>query len=148
MAEEMNKKNPILAGLMSAIVIGTGHFYLRFPVKALSYMAMMSALIVAQVHAERTEHHVIIALLMSAFYFFQIYDAYQDAKLQPDSPPPQTEKLPSKWVALTLVSVGILIQLSTLGFVNLHLRDIFDLWPLVLIFLGLRMATKSKNKEQ
>ncbi len=147
MAEDINKKNPLLAALLSAFVIGTGHFYLRNPLKALSYMALMAALIVAQVHADRAEHHVAIALLMSAFYFFQIYDAYQDAKQAPSvrqSVEPVTD-LPSKWAALALIAVGALLQLSNLDIIDLRVRDIIDLWPLAMILLGLKMVAGRKH---
>jgi len=145
MDDVMVKKNPVLAGILSAIFIGSGYFYLKKPVKAVSYMALMATLIIAQVNADRAEHHVIIALLMSAFYFFQIYDAYQDAKSLPASQLwAETSHLPSKWVALTLIVVGLLIQLSNLGFLTLRIRDMIDFWPLVLIVLGLRMVTKKK----
>lgn len=150
MAEGTNQKNPLLAALMSAFVIGTGHFYLRNPLKALSYMALMAALIVAQVHADRAEHHVFIALLMSAFYFFQIFDAYQDAKELP--PAGQTvekdEETPSMWAALALIAVGILLQLSNLEVLDLRLSDLIDLWPLAMILLGLKMVFGRKHEEK
>ena len=154
MAETTVRKNPLLAASLSAIVMGTGHFYLRNPLKALSYMALMATLIVAQVHADRAEHHVIIALLMSAFYFFQIFDAYQDATdfaAQPasalESAVEPASALPSLGLALVLIVAGIVLQLGNLDVWDLDLSDIVDLWPLILIFLGLKMATKSKNKE-
>lgn len=144
MAEDREKKNPLLAAFLSAIVIGSGHFYLRIPIKALSYMALMATLIIAQVHADQAEHHVMIALLMSAFYFFQIYDAYQDAKSHSSvgGGAYVDEALPSKWVALSLVVAGILLQLSNLELIRLRLSDLVEYWPLLLIVLGLRMATK------
>jgi hypothetical protein len=149
MVEQPDKKNPLLAGLMSAVIVGTGHLYLRLPVKAIGYMAFMATLIVAQVHADRAEHHVVIAIMMSAFYAFQIYDAFQDARGgRRDWSDTGVSGRPSLWGALLLIAVGTLLLLSNLGLIHVDLADILDFWPVALIVLGLKMAIHSNRKEK
>lgn len=149
MAEQTHKKNPLLAGLMSAVIVGTGHLYLRLPVKAIGYMAFMATLIVAQVHADRAEHHVIIAIMMSAFYAFQIYDAFQDAQGgRRDWIDSTDSDKPSLWGALALIVIGGLLLLNNLGLICFDLSDIIDFWPVILILLGLKMAIRGNRKDK
>ncbi len=135
-----NAPNPALAGLLS-IFPGVGSVYAGQYAKGLAYMGIFILLILAVIHV-----HWIFGIILGFFVIYQFIDAIQTAKaLQVGQPAPDPlgmaqifspgQKVDASKVpigAVVLIALGVIFLLSTvMDF------DIGDLWPLILIGLGL-----------
>jgi len=135
-----NAPNPALAGLLS-VFPGVGSVYAGQYAKGLAYMGIFILLILGVIHV-----HWIFGIILGFFVIYQFIDAIQTAKaLQVGQPVPDPlgmaqifspgQKVdPSKIPigAVVLIALGVIFLLSTvMDF------DIGDLWPLILIGLGL-----------
>jgi hypothetical protein len=135
-----NAPNPALAGVLS-IFPGVGSVYTGQYTKGLAYMGIFILLILGIIHVSW-----VFALILGFFVVYQFIDAIQTAKaLQAGQPVPDplgmaqifspgqkvdTSKIPIG--AVVLIALGVIFLLSTvMDF------DIGDLWPLILIGLGL-----------
>jgi hypothetical protein len=135
-----NAPNPALAGLLS-VFPGVGSVYAGQYAKGLAYMGIFILLILGVIHV-----HWIFGIILGFFVIYQFIDAIQTAKaLQVGQPVPDPlgmaqifspgQKVDASKVpigAVVLIALGVIFLLSTvMDF------DIGDLWPLILIALGL-----------
>lgn len=135
-----NAPNPALAGLLS-VFPGVGSVYAGQYAKGLAYMGIFILLILGVIHV-----HWIFGIILGFFVIYQFIDAIQTAKaLQVGQPVPDPlgmaqifspgQKIDASKVpigAVVLIALGVIFLLSTvMDF------DIGDLWPLILIGLGL-----------
>jgi hypothetical protein len=135
-----NAPNPALAGLLS-VFPGVGSVYAGQYAKGLAYMGIFILLILGVIHV-----HWIFGIILGFFVIYQFIDAIQTAKaLQVGQPVPDPlgmaqifspgQKVDASKVpigAVVLIALGVIFLLSTvMDF------DIGDLWPLILIGLGL-----------
>lgn len=143
-----NKKNPLGAAILSALCPGVGFFYLGNFIKGITYMLILAALIVLAAHGRGAEIPVFV-LMCVGFHIFQIFDSFEEAQKinhMTQAGQTQPEQNISLLAAISILVLGIVLQLATLDIINF--RDILHLWPLVLIAIGLRyiyMYMKSKE---
>jgi len=149
------EKNPVGAAVLSAIFPGVGFFYLGNVVKGIAYVLIFISLLVLLIHS-RGSDPIVFSLLLAAFYVFQIFDSYNDAKKVEPAPATgeksseQQENL-SLFASITVLVMGIVFQLAQLDIVKI--RDIAKFWPLILIALGARylylysLGNKEKNNQ-
>ena len=143
----MEKKNPGLAALISAIFPGSGLFYAGNYTKGFSYMLLFALLIVMLVSSADDGRHsmvteiVVFALLLAGFYVFQIIDSFNEAKKRSGTTETSSEKFTSE-LSLTgsviIFILGILFLLRNLNVISIN--NIIKLWPLLIIGIGLKMV--------
>ncbi len=141
-------KNPVGAGILSAIFPGMGMFYIGNVVKGFAYMGAFALIIVLLVHARSTDN-VVFALMLAGFYIYQVFDSYNEAKRtdftqeKEMKPIPEQISLTGSWIILI---VGVVFQLVNITRLDFH--HIVDLWPLFLIGVGLKyIYDYSKEKK-
>jgi hypothetical protein len=138
--------NPTVAGILGGIPIGVGAVYTGQYAKGLVHLGIMVLLIVMVSMNEPWYMHLFFAACIAFFWVYQINDAVSSARaIQSGQPAPDpfglgqtfspnqkidTSKIPIG--AAVLIGLGVIFLLSTvMDF------DIGDLWPLILIGLGL-----------
>jgi hypothetical protein len=145
---DANTKNPLGAAVLSALCPGVGFFYLGNFIKGITYMLILAALIVLAAHGRGAEIPVFV-LMSVGFHIFQIFDSFDEARKinrATASEQPQSKQNISLLAAVTVLILGIVLQLATLNIICF--RDIARLWPLVLIAIGIKyvyMYVKSKE---
>ncbi len=144
------KKSPGLAAVISALVPGSGFFYIGNYIKGFSYMLLFVLLIVLIVHSSIDGRYsmvteiVVFSLLLAGFYIFQIIDCFNEAVIKREGSKSDDEDRSSSDFSLTgsiiLIILGILFQLRNLDIIDF--RDIIKLWPLLIIGIGLKMVVE------
>ena len=149
------EKNPVGAAVLSAIFPGVGFFYIGNVVKGIAYVLVFISLLVLLIHS-RGSDPVVFSLLLAAFYIFQVFDSYNEARKA--EPTPTTGEKPVKpqesmnlFTSITVLILGIVFQMAQLDIIRI--RDVARLWPLILIALGARyiylysLGNKNKKNE-
>ncbi|MDH4197758.1 MAG: DUF5668 domain-containing protein [Candidatus Aminicenantes bacterium] len=150
-------KSTVLAAILAVIFPGTGALYNGQIGKGILYIVLFAGLITMQDHGGQP----FVALLLAGFYIFQIIESINTAKainqaalagkpeaapaaLLPEIAGPQGSIF---WGAVLVVLGGVLLLAN---FDVLSYETIFDLWPLAVIGLGLKLVAdyflKSKKE--
>jgi LiaF transmembrane domain/B-box zinc finger len=139
--------NPTVAGILAGLFpFGVGAVYTGQYAKGLAHLGIFVLLIIVQSSDVPWFMHVFFGLAIAFFIVYQIADAVRTARaVQTGQPAPDpfglgqtfspgqkvdTSKIPLG--AVILIGLGVLFLLS-----NVMNFDIGDLWPLILIGLGL-----------
>ena len=147
MAEEKKPmdygKTPAVAAALSMIP-GLGLLYIGYALKGISYMLIMAALIVLQVHASGNEH-IVYGLLIGGFYIYQIFDAHNEAR-KIEKYGREIGQQSTLFNAITILTLGILFQLAELHIVSY--RKLSRFWPMIIIAIGIKIIVDYiANKE-
>ena len=148
-------KSPALAGFLSLIFPGTGTLYNGQILKGIIFIIVFAGLVSMQ---SRGSAQPFIGLLLAGFYIFQIVDSIQSAKIinryamRREGEDEEAEELPEAlktgsvfWGILLMVLGGIFL-LANFGVISYS--SIFDLWPLALILVGLKMIADYLAKDR
>ncbi|HTK95555.1 MAG TPA: DUF5668 domain-containing protein [Terriglobales bacterium] len=155
--------NPALAAVLAGFFpFGIGQVYNGQIGKALAHLITFALLIVAVDNAHGAEP--LFGISIAFFYFYQIFDAYRTARAkQAGEVPPDpggiykalgvqtddrsaaaaastTPRIPT--AAVILIGIGVLFLLQNMGLWHFHW--IGRLWPLILIFIGVRMFMRNR----
>lgn len=144
------RKNPVLAAFL-AILPGVGALYNGNWVKAVTYLSLFAGMITILEQARSDE--VVFALLLAAFYIFQIIDSFNEANRvaqggsagAPGGEARRGADIPL-FSAILILLLGILFQLANLGVIAF--ADIVRMWPLLLIAMGLRVLFNHFRKQE
>lgn len=147
-----NEKNPVGAAILSGLFPGVGFFYIGNYVKGLAYMLIFATLIVLEVKG-RGHEHVVYGLMIAAFYIFQIFDSFDEAKKTRYRDVPVEERNDeqepvSLFISFVIVGIGVIFQMVEFGWIRM--RDISKMWPLFLIGLGINFIYNywQSNREE
>ncbi len=165
MEEEMEEKiilkrppkSGFLAGLLSCIFPGLGTLYNRQVMKGVMFMVIFAGLVTLQT---TDEGQPFSALLLAGFWFYQLIDAVMTAKTinrrtldgnyveETVDEFPELVKSGSIFWGIVLMAVGGILLLSNFDIINYG--TLFDLWPLVVIVIGIKLVMDymTKNKEE
>jgi hypothetical protein len=162
-----NAPNPALAAVLAGFFpFGVGQVYNGQVGKAILHCGLFALLIVAVNNAGGAEP--LFGLMIAFFYFYQIFDAYRSAKAKqlglptPDplgiyrsvgvhesstaaipTPPDQAAPLGKVPIgAVILIGMGLLFFLSNMGMFRMYWLG--KLWPLILIFFGVRLLMRNR----
>lgn len=143
-----NNKNPWGAVILSALVPGSGFFYLGNFIKGITYLLILAALIILGTHSRDIEI-LFFMIICGGFYAFQIFESFTDAtKINHiiESEQMKAKQSISLSAGVTVLFLGIVLLLATFDIISF--RDILHLWPLVFILVGFKcLYTFMKNKE-
>ena len=146
------KKSPLLAALLSAILPGSGFFYLGLITRGFAYMLIFAVLIAVEVdiseYSSYTMEIVLCGLTIAGFYIFQIIDSFNAA--------PRTRKLkattstreapaetPSMFGSVLILVLGVVFQLESLDMLEFY--QIARLWPVILIAVGFHVIISHQS---
>lgn len=149
-----DKKSPGLAAVISAIFPGAGFFYIGNHLKGFIYMVIFASLIILEVNSSSGFHSsapeiIFFGLMIAGFYFFQIFDSYNEAKktgyevVKEEVKEINKEEI-SLFGSIIILIIGILFLLRNLNV--LYFRDIVKLWPLFLIAVGIKLIFNYSKK--
>ena len=149
-----DRKSPGLAAVISAIFPGAGFFYIGNYLKGFIYMVIFASLIILEVNSSSGFHSsapeiIFFGLMIAGFYFFQIFDSYNEAKktgyeiVKEDVTEVKKEEI-SLLGSIIILIIGILFLMRNLGV--LHFRDIVKLWPFFLIAIGIKLIFDYSKK--
>lgn len=154
--------NPTVAGILAGFFpFGLGAVYNGEYAKGLAHMVFF-ALLIAVEHGDNAGANVFHGLSIAFYYFYQIFDAVRSARAkqmgQPTPDPlgvyralgisggpgaPAAATLGASNVpigAIVLIVMGVAFLLRNLDII--HFGSFGRLWPLILIFIGIRMFQK------
>ncbi len=146
-------KSPALAGILSLIFPGTGALYNGQVSKAIFYMITFAGLITIQAYHGGQPFK---ALMLAAFYIFQFVESINSARAvnlaaetgSANAPviPAAESQTPSGSIfwGITLIIIGLLFTLA--NFEIISYKGVFDLWPLAVIIIGLKMILEYFHK--
>lgn len=158
-------KSPGLAGVLSFFFpFGTGQLYNGQPQKALIFFLIFAGLVTLQTTGEGQPF---LGLCLGAFYIYQIIEAVQTAKrinmrvlagegyeeeAYADEVPELVKSGSIFWGAFLMI-VGLVLLLANFEVINYS--TVFDLWPLIIIIIGVKLVAeyltqkgKSNNSER
>lgn len=146
-----DRKSPGLAAVISAIFPGAGFFYIGNYLKGFIYMIIFASLIILEVNSSSGFHSrapeiVFFGLMIAGFYFFQIFDSYNEAKktgYEIVKEEVKKEEI-SLLGSIIILIIGILFLMRNLGV--LYFRDIVKLWPFFLIVIGIKLIFDYSKK--
>ena len=149
-----DKKSPGLAAVISAIFPGAGFFYIGNHLKGFIYMVIFASLIILEVNSSSGFYSsapeiIFFGLMIAGFYFFQIFDSYNEAKktgyevVKEEVKEINKEEI-SLFGSIIILIIGILFLLRNLNV--LYFRDIVKLWPLFLIAVGIKLIFNYSKK--
>ncbi len=150
-------KSGFLAGLLSCIFPGLGTLYNRQVMKGVMFMVIFAGLVTLQT---TDEGQPFSALLLAGFWFYQLIDAVMTAKTinrktldgnyveETFDEFPELVKSGSIFWGIVLMAVGGILLLANFDIINYG--TIFDLWPLIVIVIGIKLVTDymAKGKEE
>ncbi|MCI0402968.1 MAG: B-box zinc finger protein [Acidobacteria bacterium] len=151
--------NPTVAGIVAGFFpFGLGAVYNGEYAKGLAHMVFF-ALLVAVEHGPSAAAGIVHGITIAFYYFYQIFDAVRSARAKqmgqptPDplgvyralgisggsgAPAAATAGLSNAPIgAIVLILVGVAFLLRNMGI--LYFGTFWRLWPLILIFIGIRM---------
>ncbi len=161
--------NPALAALLGCIPFGIGAVYNGQYAKGLAHLVTFTLLVIAADNA-RGAAEPVVGMTLAFFIFYQIFDAYRTAKAKQlgEAPPDpggiyhalgipleasnsgvavadpkatSTPRIPT--AAIVLIILGCLFLLNNVGWFPFHW--IGRLWPLILIFFGVRVLMRHEQ---
>jgi hypothetical protein len=142
-------KSPGLAGVLAFFFPGTGALYNGQVGRFFLYVFTLASLITML--ARDTGQDVFLALMLAAFYFFQIYDAVSSARLinlralnqEPDEYADQMEQIPaavkagSVFWGIVIIALGILLLLANFDLIRYSI--LWDLMPVAVVLVGVKL---------
>jgi TM2 domain-containing membrane protein YozV len=142
-------KSPGLAGVLAFFFPGTGALYNGQVGRFFLYVFTMASIITML--ARDTGQDVFLALMLAAFYCFQIYDAVSSARLinlralnqEPDEYADQLEQIPaavkagSVFWGIVIIALGIVLLLA--NFDLIRYSTLWDLMPVVVVLVGVKL---------
>ena len=142
-------KSPGLAGVLAFFFPGTGALYNGQVGRFFLYVFTLASLITML--ARNIGMDVFIALMLAAFYCFQIYDAVHSARLinmrslnqEPEEYGDELEQIPAAVTAgsvfwgIVLISLGIVLLLA--NFELIRYATLWDLLPVAVVLIGVKM---------
>jgi TM2 domain-containing membrane protein YozV len=142
-------KSPGLAGVLAFFFPGVGALYNGQIGRFFLYVFTLASLITML--ARDIGLDVFIALMLSAFYFFQIYDAVQSARLinqralnqEPSEGLDELEEIPavvkagSVFWGIVLISLGVVLLLANFELVDY--ATLWDLLPVAVVLIGVKL---------
>jgi hypothetical protein len=154
-------KSPAAAGILSVILPGVGNLYNGLVNKGLLQLVVFAGLLVVLIRAAMSSNVLAIvftAMMLAGFWFYQIIDSVNSAKalnestagqkpeeiLQAGALPPAVTSGSIFW-GIVLIVVGILVIL--VNFDVMKWDTLWDLWPVLVIILGLRLVFSSLAKK-
>jgi len=140
-------KSPVAAGIFSAIFpFGIGAMYNGQYLKGLIYLVIFAGLVSTQPHGQP-----FMGVVLAGFYFYQIIESVQTAgainrramsgKGEEVAPAEGIEapiKSGSIFWGILLIALGAVLLLA--NFDVLDYDTVVDLWPVVVIVLGLKLV--------
>lgn len=149
-----DRKSPGLAAVISAIFPGAGFFYIGNHLKGFIYMVIFASLIILEVNSSSEFNSsapeiVFFGLMIAGFYFFQIFDSYNEAKktgyeiIKEEVTEVKKEEI-SLLGSIIILIIGILFLMRNLDV--LCFRDIVKLWPFFLIVIGIKLIFDYSKK--
>jgi hypothetical protein len=140
-------RSPALAGILAFFFpFGVGAFYNRQIVKGFMFLFILAGLITIQTTGEGQPFW---GILLGGFYFYQIFDAIQDAKRynkyvmsggEEDEATigdfPDAVKSGSIFWGIVLIALGGLFLLANFEVIDYDI--IWDFWPLAIILVGFK----------
>jgi len=149
-----DRKSPGLAAVISAIFPGAGFFYIGNHLKGFIYMIIFASLIILEVNSSSEFNSsvpeiVFFGLMIAGFYFFQIFDSYNEAKktgyeiVKEEVTEVKKEEI-SLLGSIIILIIGILFLMRNLNV--LCFRDIVKLWPFFLIVIGIKLIFDYSKK--
>jgi TM2 domain-containing membrane protein YozV len=147
-------KSPGLAGFLSLIFPGTGALYNGQVGKGIFYMVTFAGLVTIQTYGGGQPFK---GLLLAGFYIFQFIESILAAKAinesvsgaqAADAGIVPAEVIPSGSVfwGAALIILGVLFTLA--NFDVIRYETLFDLWPLAVIIIGLKLVLDSVRKNR
>lgn len=146
-------KSPALAGFLSIIFPGTGALYNGQVGKGIFYMVTFAGLVTIQTDGGGQPFK---GLLLAGFYIFQFIESILAAKAINESAAGDraaaetvpVEAIPSGSVfwGAALIILGALFTLA--NFDVIRYETLFDLWPLAVIIIGLKLVLDSVRKNR
>ena len=135
-------KSPALAGVLSFFFPGIGQIYNRQIYKGFIFILLLAALVTLQ---EQDEAQPFIAIILGGFYFYQLIDAIQTAKLinqkalkeeveEKIDELPQLFKTGSVFWGIIILGLGVIFLLANFEVISYGM--IWNFWPLVIIIIG------------
>ena len=151
-------KSPALAGILSFFVPGTGSFYNGQLGKFLGIWGALAIIITMLAHGEGSA--VFLGLMLGAIYFYQLIDAVMTASainkraLRGETEEITVEELPefvktgSVFWGVVLMILGVVLLMANFEFLISYDR-IWNLWPLVVIIVGVKLIADyyAKSRE-
>ena len=151
-------KSPAFAGVLSFFFPGIGQIYNRQIYKGFIFILILAGLITLQ---EQGEAQPFLAIILGGFYFFQLIDAIQTAKLinqkalKEEVVEDMIEELPqffktgSIFWGVIILALGVVFLMA--NFELISYSSIWDFWPLVIIVIGGKLifdySTKKNGKD-
>ncbi len=143
-------KSPGLAGVLAFFFPGVGALYNGQVGRFFLYVFTLASLITML--ARNIGLDVFIALMLGAFYVFQIYDAAHSARLinlramnqEPDADIDELEQIPaavkagSVFWGIVLISLGIVLLLA--NFELIYYTTLWDLLPVAVVIVGVKLV--------
>ncbi|MBN1222543.1 MAG: hypothetical protein JXB23_04810 [Candidatus Aminicenantes bacterium] len=151
-------KSPALAGILSFFFPGTGALYNQQPLKFLVTVIVFA--IMVTMLAQGVGSPVFIGILLGGLYFYQFLDAIVTANainrraLNGEIEEIKVEELPefvrtgSVFWGIVILVLGVLLLMANFNFIISYDR-IWDLWPLVIIIVGVKLIADyiARSKE-
>jgi len=145
-------KSPAAAVILAAIFPGAGALYNGLITKGILYILVFAGLI--SIQAAPGGGQPFKALILAGFYIFQLIEAGNNAKainlaaagakpaetVQADAAP-QAIPIGSIFWGLFLMAIGVLAILA--NFEIIAWENLWDLWPLVIIVIGIKLVFES-----
>jgi hypothetical protein len=154
--EKRPPKSPAAAGILSGLLAGAGQLYNGQASKALLFFIVFAGLITIIPHGPQP----FIPLIFAGFWFYQIVEAVQTAKAlnlqaagetEPAAGAPiLTDPIPagptgSVFWGVVLMAVGAIFLLGNFDLIDYD--RIFDLWPIIVIAIGVKMIVDYLRKK-
>ncbi|MGD9345441.1 MAG: DUF5668 domain-containing protein [Candidatus Aminicenantes bacterium] len=152
-------KSPALAGILSFFFPGTGALYNGQPLKFL--VILLGVAIMVTMLANEEGSAPFLGILLGGLYFYQFIDAIVTASainrkaLQGEEVDEvKVEELPefvrtgSVFWGIVLMILGVVLLMANFEFLITY-RGIWNLWPLIVIIIGVKLVVDymAKNKE-
>ncbi len=151
-------KSPAFAGVLSFFFPGIGQIYNRQIYKGFIFILILAGLITLQ---EQGAAQPFLGIILGGFYFFQLIDAIQTAKLinqrvskeevEEDliEELPQFFKTGSIFWGVIILALGVIFLLA--NFELISYSTIWNFWPVVVIVIGGKLiydySTKKNGEE-
>jgi hypothetical protein len=149
-------KSAFGAGILSFFFPGTGLLYCGQVAKGLLYMLIFAGLVTMQAHAGGQPFS---GLILAGFYIFQIIDAANTAKainrkallgkveeMEDEDVLAKDVKAGSVFWGIILIALGAVLILANYEVISYH--SLFDLWPIVVIVIGLKLIVDYFTKKK
>ena len=152
-------KSPLLAGILSFFIPGTGALYNGQPLKSL--VVLLGVAIMVTMLAQEEGSAPFLGIMLGGLYFYQFIDAIvtasainRKALLGEEVDEIKIEELPefvrtgSVFWGIAIMVLGVVLLMANSSFLVTYSR-IWNLWPLLVIIIGVKLVVDymARNKE-